>query len=331
MNNYEWCRKKIYEVEIELGCYKIDKEHPLLAGFVVAVYEGERYAAKLGINSLEKNKWITSPAKPYIITGTVGERWPVKERNLAAYDINKEDITTTPKKVSTKDPSDQEFLVGCRIPVDKQVVVIPSYAFREDGTIDESQVMTSNLPDSNVPHDNGDYVIAKHIEGKPEYMDLPEEVRNTKEIAELYDPRIVNGRVMERTYDHAKTKEEIKAKYAKKEENVQQLEQQPFEPFTAESEEKLKKIQEETITLENIYNSLVNYFYQNPNTQELPREAQMLILDPTIDGKLLVEQAKQKAREKRIIDEYKVTNPVIQYNVVQPIEEPELSGSGRSM
>lgn len=296
MNNYEWCRKGLYEVDIELGCYKIDQEHPLLDGFVEAVFDGEFYGVKAGENSLEKNRWMTEPSRPYIITGTVGERWPVKERNLQAYDVDKDKITTIPQKVSTKDPSDQEFMIACRIPVDKQIVVIPSCAYREDGTIDAIQVMTSNLPDSNVPHDNGDYVIAKHIDGKPEYMDLPEEVRNTKEIAELYDPRIVNGRVMERTYDHAKTKEEIIAKYAKT------VDIQEIEPFSEEKEAEIKLLQEETQFLEGIYNYLVSYFYHNPFAKEIPKEAQMLLLNKKIDGKLLVENARNNARKKRIID-----------------------------
>ena len=47
-------------------------------------------------------------------------------------------------------------------------------------------------------------------------MELPDDIRNTKEAAELYDPRIVNGSIMQSTYDYAKTKDEIRKKYSKK-------------------------------------------------------------------------------------------------------------------
>lgn len=46
-------------------------------------------------------------------------------------------------------------------------------------------------------------------------MELPEKVRNAKEVATLYSPRIINGSVMMTTYDHASTKEEIVSKYKK--------------------------------------------------------------------------------------------------------------------
>lgn len=52
-----------------------------------------------------------------------------------------------------------------------------------------------------------------HIPGLPEYMELPEEKRNTEASARLYSPRIVNGSVMQTTYDHALTQSEIIEKY----------------------------------------------------------------------------------------------------------------------
>lgn len=214
---FEWCRKAKYDVLIELGCYIIDDEHPLMPGFESMDIERDgvmkTYAVKAGTNELEGNNWLTNPDRPYIITGTVGERWPVKPSNLGSYEVNPEDITPTPLPISTKDPSDQEFLVACHIPDGQNVKVISKWAFKDDGTIDESQVLTTNLPDSKIPHANGDYIVAKHIEGEPEYMELPEEVRNTKEAATKYSPRVINGSVMETTYDHAATKEEIIDKY----------------------------------------------------------------------------------------------------------------------
>ena len=210
---FEWCRKAKYNVQIELGCYKLDEDHSLLPDFEEKEINGEKYAIKSGINVLEKNMWSTNPQRPYIITGTVFERWPVKPSNLSAYEVNPEDIGIFPIIVSTKDPVDQEFLVAFHIPVDKQIKVVTKWAFRDDGTLDESQVLTSNADDSAISHGDGDYIVAKHIDGKPEYMELPEEERNTKEAATLYSPRIINGSVMERTYDHAETKAQIKAKY----------------------------------------------------------------------------------------------------------------------
>ena len=213
----EWCRKAKYEVQIELGCYKIDETHPLLPGFEPVKFEvdGEKavYAIKYGTNDLEQNNWSTNPARPYIITGTVGERWPVKPSNLSAYEVNPEDIIVSPLTISTKDPSDQEFMVCTRIPSEYSVRVTTKWAYRDDGTIDESQILTANSEDSKIRHADGDYLVAKHIEGKPEYIELPEEVRNTKEAAALYSPRIINGSVMATTYDHAKTQSEIIDKY----------------------------------------------------------------------------------------------------------------------
>lgn len=212
---YEWCRKAKYSVQIELGCYRIDEEHPLLEGFIEKEIDGVRYAVKRGVNTLEKNSWETSPGRPYIITGTVYERWPVKPSNLSAYEVNEEDIGIEPITISTKDPSDQEFLVAKFIPVSQTVKVVTKWAFREDGSIDESQVLVTNAIDSAISHGDGDYVVAKHIDGMPEYMDLPEDVRNTKETATLYSPRIINGIVMKTTYDHATTKEGITSKKTK--------------------------------------------------------------------------------------------------------------------
>ena len=213
----EWCRKAKYQVQIELGCYKLDESHPLLPGFESKTFEQDgvavNYAVKSGTNELEGNSWTTNPDRPYILTGTVGERWPVKPSNLSAYEVNPEDIGVVPMPISTKDPSDQEFLVAAKIPLDKHIKIISKWAYKDDGTIDESQVLTTNLEDSKISHGEGDYIVAKHIDGEPEYMELPEEVRNTKEAATKYSPRIINGSVMETTYDHAKTQEEIKEKY----------------------------------------------------------------------------------------------------------------------
>ena len=214
--DFEWCRKGKYNVQIELGCYKIDEEHPLQEGFIEEEFDGVKYAIKKGFNILEQNNWETSPNRPYVITGTANERWSVKESNLSAYDVNIEDIGIEPVTVSTKDSKDQEFLVSCKIPSDIVLKVIPKWAYRADGTIDETQVMVANSATSKLPHESGDFVVAKHIDGEPEYMELSEDNRNTKEAASKYDPRVINCTIMERTYDHASTQDEIKNKYKSK-------------------------------------------------------------------------------------------------------------------
>ena len=209
---FEWCRKAKYDVQVELGCYPITDDAPLVEGFESVEIDGVMYAVKSGINVLERNNWTTSPLKPFIITGTVGERWPVKPSNMSAYDVDSTTVGLSPMTVSTKDPSNQEFMVAFHVPEGVEVSVVPSWAFSDDG-IDQSQVMKSNSPDSMVEHAGGDYVVAKHIPGRPEYMQLSEAERNTKEAAKLYDPRIINGSVMQTTYDHALTQDEIIVKY----------------------------------------------------------------------------------------------------------------------
>ena len=216
-NGFEWCRKAKYEVQIELACYELNDKTPLVEGFIEKEFEidGEKkkYAVKKGFNILEQNYWETSPNRPYVVTGTNKERWAIKPSNLTAYDINPEDIGLVPVSVFTKDPSNQEFMVCVYVPEEMSAKVYPSWAFGEGGTIDETQAMLANSKESVIPHNGGDYIVAKHIEGQPEYMQLSDEVRNTREMAKLYDPRVINGSIMERTYDHALTQEEIKSKY----------------------------------------------------------------------------------------------------------------------
>ena len=217
---FEWCRKAKYEVQAELACYQITETQPLLDGFEEKSFEVNgaktEYAVKTGFNVLEQNHWTTSPDRPFVLTGTVGERWPVKPSNMTAYDVDMTSIGIQPATISTKDPSEQEFLVAVHIPMGQSIEVVPSWAFSDDGTIDKTQFMIANDPAALVSHLDGDYVVAKHIEGQPEYMQLSAEERRTKEIAKIYQPRIINGSVMQTTYDHALTQEEIIEKYKSK-------------------------------------------------------------------------------------------------------------------
>lgn len=214
---FEWCRKSKYDVQVELACYQITENTPLLAGFEERIFDingiPTSFAVKSGFNILEQDSWCTNPDRPFVLTGTVGERWPVKISNMSAYDVDLANIGLEPVTISTKEPSLQEFLVAIWIPEEQNVRVVPSWAFSDDGTFDESQVRVANSKNSLVSHNGGDYVVAKHIPGEPEYMQLPEDERNTREAAKLYSPRIINGSVMQTTYDHALTQEEIITKY----------------------------------------------------------------------------------------------------------------------
>ncbi|MBQ6495225.1 MAG: hypothetical protein IJI49_04415 [Bacilli bacterium] len=210
---FEWCRKAKYEVQVELACYQLNEKTKLLKGFEEKEFNDKKYAVKSGFNILEQNHWTTSPERPYIITGTMGERWPVKPSNMSAYDVNTKEIGIEPITISTKDPSNQEFMIAVHIPEGQTARILPSWAFSDDGKIDETQVMVANSIDSKVPHNGGDYVVAKHIPGQKEYWELPQEIRDTKEAAKLYSPRIINGSIMQTTYDHAQTIEEILEKY----------------------------------------------------------------------------------------------------------------------
>ena len=214
---FEWCRKAKYDVQAELACYPITDSSPLREGFEEKIFNidgiEKRYAVKSGFNVLEQNSWTTSPDKPFVLTGAVGERWPVRISNMSAYDVDPTTIGVDQITISTKDPSAQEFMVAVNIPEGLSVKVAPSWAFGNDGTIDESQILIANSESSLVSHDGGDYVVAKHISGQPEYMQLSEEQRNLVEVSKLYDPRIVNGSVMQTTYDRALTQAENEEKY----------------------------------------------------------------------------------------------------------------------
>ncbi len=214
---FEWCRKAKYDVQAELACYPITETQPLLDGFEEKTFNIDgvetRYAVKSGFNVLEQHNWTTSPNKPFVLTGTVGERWPVNLSNMSAYDVDLATISIDPVTISTKDPSAQEFMVAVLIPEGMSAKVIPSWSFKDDGTIDESQIMVANSVSSLVSHNGGDYMVAKHIPGQPEYMQLPEEQRNSLEAVKLYDPRIVNGSIIQTTYDLALSQSEIVEKY----------------------------------------------------------------------------------------------------------------------
>lgn len=214
---FEWCRKAKYDVQVELACYPITDDLPLVDGFEEKIFIEDgverKYAVKSGFNVLEQNHWTTNPDRPFVLTGTVGERWPVKPSNISAYDVDPKTISIKQKTISTKDPVEQEFLVAVRIPEEVSFKVIPRWAYRSDGSIDEAQISVANSKSSAVSHNGGDYVIAKHIDGQPEYMQLPEEERNTIETSKLYAPRVINGGIMQTTYDCALTQSEIINKY----------------------------------------------------------------------------------------------------------------------
>ena len=216
MNKFEWCRKKKYDVTIELGCYLITEDMPLLDGFLRKEFNGNNYAIKRGFNILEQYEWYTSPDVPYIVTGTVGERWIISDDELKTYDVDPSSIGVNPIRVSTVNPDNQEFLRAYKIDESiKNITVAPFSAFSNEG-INPKQVYVANSEMSKAPHNGGDYVITKYVPGQPDYMEYPADQRNSRYAAKLYEPRIVNGSIMEETYDHAENHEDIINKYPRK-------------------------------------------------------------------------------------------------------------------
>lgn len=221
MDGLEYCRKSRYFVDIE---------RPLLG--------------TKGKNILEGNKWQTTAQTPYVVTGTLGEKWVVNEENLKEYKINKDEIRIAGEAIHTrtKNPEEQSFMVAKQIPVNnKDFTVMPAYGFDDYGFEKKDAVLKANDPKSKVDHLQGDWCVAKDINdidldklgdkarlfrdsnGKLlQYMELPEEVRNSRAAAMAYDPVIVNGSVMENTYDHAKTKDEILDLYNRDREPIEE-------------------------------------------------------------------------------------------------------------
>lgn len=175
-----------------------------------------------GFNVLERNEWTTSIDKPFVVTGTQGEKWPISYEDLEAYEIDERDIPKdgTSVETLTKSSKEQPIKVCKIIPKNvKNFTVVPSWAYGEYG-LDEKQILHANDPKSKVKHGEGDWCVAKDADmidlkelgseaekfldkdGKLlQYMQLPKELRDTKEAALIYDPCIINGKVMLSTYN----------------------------------------------------------------------------------------------------------------------------------
>lgn len=49
---FEWCRKRKYNVQVELACYPITENQPLIEGFEEKVFNIDRILKKYAINDM---------------------------------------------------------------------------------------------------------------------------------------------------------------------------------------------------------------------------------------------------------------------------------------
>jgi hypothetical protein len=113
----------------------------------------------------------------YVVTGLLGEMWPIGERAVGKYEIAKENITDTPQTVMTKENG--VVLAGVQIP--KEML------FRVQTDYGERVWLNGNR--EGIDHKEGDWVLVatKIVDGKyvPDFADAG---------------RIVNGAIMEQLY-----------------------------------------------------------------------------------------------------------------------------------
>lgn len=113
----------------------------------------------------------------YVITGVAGEMWPIGENALAKYDIAKEDITSEPQDVKTKETG--TIMAGVQIPT--------SVVFQLQTDYGEKAWLNGNR--KGIDHGDGDWilVLAKTTEHglTPDFTD---------------SGRIVNGAILEKLY-----------------------------------------------------------------------------------------------------------------------------------
>lgn len=213
-----WCREARYSVFVQRGCYQSshrgDELMLHLDGFYTKEFlvngKPEKYEVQRGFNILTNEHWETCPEKPFILTGTVGQRWIVSKEELEEkYDIRAEQVWIEPRKIQVKPPTGKPFYVALRIPDNKEFFIYPKSVFDAPCGFDSDKAVFGNMENSLVPHDDGDYLIARHIDGKPEYAENYQKNNTSEEAAKLYDPQIINARVFKSTFDFSRSKEEI--------------------------------------------------------------------------------------------------------------------------
>lgn len=115
----------------------------------------------------------------YVVTGIVGEMWPIGEKAIKKYNVVPDDITTEPIEVDTVELN--TGYAAIMIPNDTQFTIEVDYG--------EKAVLRGNR--LSIEHSSGDYVLvmAKLVDGEyyPDFTD---------------SGRIINGAIFNKLYRH---------------------------------------------------------------------------------------------------------------------------------
>lgn len=113
----------------------------------------------------------------YVVTGIVGEMWPIGEKSVKKYNVNPANITAEPMEIDTLELD--TVYAAIRIPTETQFTLEVDYG--------EKAVLRGNR--SGMEHGNGDYVLVmtKLVDGEyyPDFDD---------------SGRIINGAIFDRIY-----------------------------------------------------------------------------------------------------------------------------------
>lgn len=102
----------------------------------------------------------------YVVTGILGEMWPITKESLCGYDIRADEITDKPITVKTKKRDTQYFAI--RVPKECKFIVV----LEQMGELKGNQNM--------IEHGDGDYILCTSLEKE--------------------DYRIINGQVFHKMY-----------------------------------------------------------------------------------------------------------------------------------
>lgn len=94
------------------------------------------------------------PVSPggYVITGAVGEMWPIGPESIEKYDISPADVTAEPQPAMTR--AMPALWAGVMIPAETEFTVTAQYG-------DQETVLTGNRP--GIPHGRGDWVLVRTV------------------------------------------------------------------------------------------------------------------------------------------------------------------------
>lgn len=105
----------------------------------------------------------------YIVTGLLGEMWPIGRESLAGYDAEEKDISEEPKSFWTK--SGERVYFAIQIPLEVKFSVETSYG-----------LLKGNYATDEIPHGKGDYLVCNSFaEG---------------------DYRVINGAIFHEMYEN---------------------------------------------------------------------------------------------------------------------------------